>query len=239
MGATSGIGYETARVFLEKGDVVGIAGRRGERLLQLAGEYSGKCFDAVIDVTDPEAPARLAKLIKAMGGMDVYLHVSGIGAQNQALNPAVELDTAETNCVGFTRMVTAAYNYFASVGGGHIAAVSSIAGTRGLGAAPSYSATKRYQNIYIDALSQLSSMQKTKIRFTDIRPGFVDTPLLRNGAYPMLLDARYVANRIYGAIKTGKRRVIVEWRYALLVAMWRMIPEFIWEKIPVGRKKAK
>lgn len=236
MGATSGIGYETARIFLEKGYVVGVVGRRIENLYHLEEKYRGRCFVGAIDVTSDDAVSRFKKLASDMGGMDIYLHVSGTGAQNQTLEPSVELTTVQTNCTGFTRMITAAYAYFVSKGGGHIAAVTSIAGTRGLGAAPAYSATKRYQNIYIDALSQLSSMQGKHIRFTDIRPGFVDTPLLKNGAYPMLLDARKVAARIYGAVNAGRRRVVIDWKYALIVAIWRMIPEFIWEKMPVGKK---
>lgn len=237
IGATSGIGYRTAEVFLAKGYTVGVAGRRGENLKPLEEKYPGKCFKAIIDITAADAGLKLKTLISDMGGMDIYLHVSGVGAQNQALLPETELNTVETNCTGFTRMVTAAYNYFVSAGSGHIAVVSSIAGTKGLGAAPSYSATKRYQNIYIDALSQLAAIQKKQIRFTDIRPGFVDTPLLKQGAYPMLMQADYVAMRIYKAIKARKRRITIDWRYKALVLLWRLIPEHIWEKMPVGRKK--
>ena len=80
-----------------------------------------------------------------------------------------------------------AFDYFRKQGGGHLAAISSIAGTKGLGAAAAYSASKRYQNTYLDALAQLSRMQRLDIRITDIRPGFVDTPLLREGKYPMLM----------------------------------------------------
>lgn len=236
-GATSGIGYQTAKLFLKKGHMVGIAGRRGEKLRQIADEYPGRCHSAIIDITEGDAALKLSRLIDEMGGMDIYLHISGVGAQNQSLDPETELNTVETNCVGFTRMITAACNYFVSAGGGHIAVVSSIAGTKGLGAAPSYSATKRYQNIYIDALSQLASIKKCPIRFTDIRPGFVDTPLLKQGSYPMLMTPGYVAGRIYKAIKAGKRRVTIDWRYKILVCMWRLIPEFIWERLPVGRKK--
>ena len=79
-------------------------------------------------------------------------------------------------------MVNTAFHYFARQGKGHIAVISSIAGTKGLGIAPAYSATKRFQNTYIDALEQLAYMQKKKaIHFTDIRPGFVKTDLLNDG----------------------------------------------------------
>lgn len=237
MGATSGIGFCTAERFLSEGYTVGVAGRRSDKLQYFTEKYPERCYSAEIDITEDDAAERLHTLIEATGGMDVYLHLSGIGTQNQALAPEIEINTAKTNSVGFTRMITAAYNYFVSAGGGHIAAVSSIAGTKGLGAAPAYSATKRYQNIYIDSLAQLSAIRKLPIKFTDIRPGFVDTPLLKQGAYPMLMKAEHVATRIYKAVTSRKRRITIDWRYKILVLIWKSIPEYIWERLPVGRKK--
>lgn len=76
------------------------------------------------------------------GGMDVFLLSSGIGKQNLSLYPDIELQTAATNVSGFIRMVNAAYHYFEQQGKGHIAVISSIAGTKGLGSAPAYSANQ-------------------------------------------------------------------------------------------------
>ena len=184
MGATSGIGLETAKRCIAAGWRVGAAGRRSEELERLRGLAPQQVETEAIDVTDDAAPAALERLIERLDGMDVYLHVAGVGSQNPQLDPAVELHTVRTNVEGFTRMTTAAYGYFAAHGGGRIAVVSSIAGTRGLGVAAAYSASKRFQNTYIDSLAQLARMQGSKIRFTDIRPGFVATALLRNADYP-------------------------------------------------------
>ena len=132
-------------------------------------------------------------------------------------------------------MITAAWKYFADNGiSGHIAAITSIAGTKGLGSAPAYSATKSFQNCYLDSLAQLSHLNKLDISFTDIRPGFVKTDLLNDGKnYPMLLDKRKVARIIVEAILKQKRRVIVDWRYAVIVFFWRLIPNCIWERLPI------
>lgn len=77
----------------------------------------------------------------------------------------------------------------------------SIAGTKGLGIAPAYSATKRFQNTYIQCLAQLSAMTRANITFTDIRPGFVDTDLLRSGNYPMLMRPEKTARMIVDALR--------------------------------------
>ncbi len=234
MGATSGIGYHTARLFAEAGWRVGVAGRRMERLTELQQLYPEQIVAQSIDITAKDATTSLMSLVEQLGGMDIYLHISGIGKQNQSLAEQIELSTVTTNVEGFTRMVGEAYRYFATRGGGHIAVISSIAGTRGLGSAPAYSATKRFQNCYIDSLVQLSRMSKTKVTFTDIRPGFVATPLLSDGEnYPMLMNVEYVAKRVYRAVSTHRRRVVIDWRYAILVALWRMIPQPIWERLTI------
>ena len=233
IGVTSGIGNEVARLYIKQGWRIGVAGRRLERLEELRAEAPGQIEAIQLDVTNPDAPERLAELIRKVGGMDIFLLSSGVGSQNRALDPEIELATVETNTVGFTRMVTAAYGYFKEHGGGQLAIISSIAGTKGLGAAPAYSATKRYQNTYIEALDQLARMEKLPIVFTDIRPGFVKTDLLKNDKYPMLMSPEYVARKIVKAIGRKKRRAVIDWKYAILVFFWKLIPGFIWRRLPI------
>lgn len=239
-GATSGIGRETALQYISDGWTVGVTGRRTERLQQLEVLAPGRVFTKALDVCREDAADRLRELIEEMGGMDVYLHCAGIGFQNPSLDTDTELNTARTNVEGFTRLVTAAFNYFKCRDtGGHIAIISSIAGTKGMGAAPAYSAGKRFQNTYIDALAQLSRVQRLGITFTDIRPGFVDTDLLKQGHYPMLMHPADVARRIFHAVNRRKRVVVIDGRYRLLVFFWRLVPRMLWERLPVGISRQK
>ena len=233
IGATSGIGQEVAHLFVQQGWYIGIAGRRENALQNMQQAYPGQIEIQCLDVTKEDALLHLNELISRLGGMDLFFLSSGVGYQNRNLEPEIELHTARTNVEGFTRMITAAFDYFKKTDGGHIAVISSIAGTKGLGVAPAYSATKRFQNTYIDALAQLSRMQHLNIRFTDIRPGFVATDLLRNGKYPMLMNADKVARHIVRALKRRKRVAIIDRRYRLLVFFWRMIPRWLWERLPI------
>jgi short-subunit dehydrogenase len=234
IGATSGIGREVALVYMAQGWKVGIAGRRATELETIRAMAPNQVFTQVIDVTKDDAPDHLQTLIDKVGGMDIFLLSSGIGKQNYTLDTEIELATAATNVEGFIRMTNAAYHYFEKHGQGHLAVISSIAGTKGLGAAAAYSATKGFQNMYVDALDQLARMQKLNITFTDIRPGFVATPLLKcSKRYPMLMQAPIVALDIVDAIKRKKRVAIIDWRYRLLVAFWRLIPKWIWLRLPV------
>lgn len=238
VGATSGIGLETARLCIREGWRIGAAGRRLEALEALRAEAPEQIEIEPLDITRDDAPERLEKLIERLGGMDIYLHSSGIGSRNTDLQPDIELATLRTNGEGFVRMIVAAFNYFRNHGGGHIAVISSIAGTKGLGSAPAYSATKRMQNTYIDALSQLARMEGYGIHFTDIRPGFVATPLLaKDGHYPMLMPTEKVARRIMQVLRKPQRRVVIDRRYALFVFFWKMIPQWLWERLKIRKEE--
>ena len=234
IGATSGIGREVALIYIAQGWKVGVAGRREAELESLRAEYPEQVYAQTLDVTQEDVPEKLHALIEQVGGMDVFLLSSGIGKQNPTLETGLELATAATNVEGFIRMTNAAFHYFEQQGHGHLAVISSIAGTKGLGAAPAYSATKGFQNIYMDALDQLARMKKLNIQFTDIRPGFVATPLLNNQKkYPMLMEAPIVALDIVSAIEKKKRVAIIDWKFRLLVGFWRLIPKWIWLRLPI------
>ena len=235
VGATSGIGREVALSMLRRGWLLGIAGRREDLLEELRAEFPENVAVHPIDVTKGDAAEGLSRLIELRGGMDLFFLASGAGRQNPSLDEEIEMRAAETNVSGFIRVVTAAYRYFEAKGSGHIAVISSIAGTKGLGGAPAYSATKRFQNTYIEALAQLTRIKNAKIKFTDIRPGFVDTALLnsKDHKYPMLMSPDKVASAIMKAIDKKKRIVVIDWRYRILVFFWKLIPRWLWERMKI------
>ena len=233
MGATSGIGREVAIELARRGWKVGIAGRRKDRLEALRQSVEGIVAACPIDVTQADAPERLDELIAATGGMELYFHSSGIGWQNLGLEAEKELQTVATNGMGFTRMVGHAFRRLAEHGGGRIACISSIAGTKGLGAAPAYSATKRFQSHYMECLAQLARIRQLPVRITDVRPGFVATDLIANANYPLQLSAVQVARQIVDALEQGKRVVTIDWRYRLLVFFWKWLPGWLWVRLRV------
>ena len=229
IGASSGIGMEVAKLLLQEGWTLGVAARRVELLQTI-----GAAEVAQIDVTAEDAPERLRDLMARLGGMDLFFYASGIGKQNRTLTEDIELRTMATNAVGFTRMIGTAYRYFAERGEGHIAAITSIAGTMGLGPAPAYSATKAMQSTYLQALEQQTRQRGLNIKFTDIRPGFVATALLDDDfPYPMLMKPQVVARDIVESIRRGRHVRVIDYRYRALTFVWRLIPRWIWRRIRI------
>ncbi len=232
IGASSGIGREVAKLLLAKGCHLGVAARREDRLEALKQLAPDRVEVQAIDVTADDATSRLRGLIERLGGMDLFFYASGVGKQNRMLTEDIELNTVNTNALGFTRMIGEAYRYFAERGEGHIAVITSIAGTKGLGPAPSYSATKAMQNVYLQSLEQQANARKLNIRFTDIRPGFVDTDLLSGDfRYPMMLKPENVAQQIVKAIHHKRHIQVIDWRYAILTSLWRCLPRPLWRHL--------
>lgn len=238
IGATSGIGREAAARLVKEGWQVGITGRRKEALASFREEYGSAVHTAVMDVTQAGATEALDRLIEEMGAPDLFFYVSGVGYQNRELDLDREIRTIRTNCEGMVRMVDHFINYvrahqeiYNQAHKAHVAVISSIAGTAGMGTAPAYSATKRMVQTYLSALVQLCRMEKYPVQFTDIRPGFVATDLLNpEKHYPMLLSREKAGDEVMKAIRKKKRIHTFDWRFRMMVFGWKCIPRWLWER---------
>ena len=239
IGATSGIGREVARALAKRGVVVGVAGRRADRLVELQAEFGEeRVHIAEMDVTRDDATERLDALISQVGAPDLLLYASGIGKQNPVLDPAIELNTVATNSTGMVRLVVHFLGYvkrssqYDAKHKAHIAVISSVAGTKGMGSAPAYSATKSMQSTYLSALAQYVRMYDVPALFSDIRPGFVATEILNpEKRYPMLMTPAAATRHILRGLRRRRRVIIFDWRFKLIVLLWRLIPRCLWERM--------
>ena len=243
IGASSGIGHAVAEGLAAQGVRVGIAARRIERLEALAERYGSEHIAyRAMDVTRDDATAILDELIDEVGAPDILLYATGIGRQNPELDVTTELDTVATNCAGMVRIVDHFINYtkhstaYDAKHKAHIAVITSVAGTMGIGVAPAYSATKSMQSAYLVALSQLARTERLPITLGDIRPGFVATEILNPAKhYPMMMSAQEASRHVIRSLRRRQRITTFDWRYRLLVALWRLIPCALWERLTVVR----
>ena len=233
MGASSGMGYGVAEALASRGVKVGIAARHVAPMKALKEKYPEFVEYAKIDITKPEAVNQLSDLIEELGGMDIYFHVAGIYNENLYLDPEKDVAVATTNCTGFARMISAAYRYFrVNKKKGQIAAITSVAGTKGIGRLAAYSSSKKFGQWYLDAIEQLSNAENSGITITDIRPGWVRTPLENpDRNYPMNMTVDYVVPKIIKAIVRKYRVAVVDWRWNIFTGVWRSIPNAVWVKM--------
>lgn len=239
MGASSGIGLAVAEALASRGVKTGLAARHTKELHALKEKYPDCVEYESIDVTHADGPKKLEDLIDKLGGMDIYFHVAGIGYANPTLAPHREAEMIATNAAGFARMVSAAYGYYRDNGiKGQIVALTSVAGTNGIGEMAAYSASKKCAQTYLVALEQLANKEKVDITFTDIRPGWIRTPLLDSDkSYPMEMTLDYVVPQIIRAIVKHPRVAYIDARWAAVCAAWKAIPDAVWAKMNVSPTK--
>lgn len=230
IGATSGIGRELALTYLRQGCVVGVTGRRTERLKEIQEIFPDHCHWREMDVQSKDAVAVFEDLVREMGGLELMIYCAGVGTQNPGLDLELELNTVDTNADGYVRMATRAYNFFKQQNHGHIAVIASLAGIRPLRQSPAYSATKRFQIHYTSCLAQKANQECVPTVFTTIVPGFIKTDMLKF-TYPFAISLEKGARLIYNKIEKRRRFSTVPGRWRWIEPLWRLIPNFLWEKI--------
>lgn len=245
IGATSGIGRQLACSLLESGWRVGIAWRREDRLRKLVDTYGNdRAIARYMDVTPNDAPCQLDNLLTETGAPDLFLHVAGIGNEEGPLNEEIELKIVSTHCDGMVRVVSHFINYikkepyYSDKRKVCIGIVSSLAGTKGMGVSPAYSASKKMQSTYVSALSQHVRMHGIPATLSDIRPGFVDTDILLPGTPPFAIMSVEAASRqILKGVARRKRIIVFDWRYRMLSFAWSLIPRWLWERMTFVKTK--
>ncbi len=232
IGATSGIGKSLAEKLVIEGYLVGITGRREEMLKILEENHIGKILSMKMDVQDLSSIESICnELVIKLGGLDLLIISAGIGEENKLLDFSIENNAIKTNVQGFTCVADWGMNYFKKQGHGHLVNISSVAGIRGNGLAPSYNSSKAFQINYFEGLRLNAAKSNSSIYVTDVRPGFVDTAMAKGNGLFWVAPVEKAAEQIYAAIKRKKKVVYISKRWRLISYILKAIPYSILKKL--------
>ena len=230
IGASSGLGLGLARVMAKAGWGLGLAGRNGAALEALRSELGGEVHTGILDVTHPQnVPGALDALLAALGGVDCVVISSGVSPHNRKLLWDVEETTLATNVLGFAACANWAAHHFFEKRSGQIVGLSSVASLRGSPQVPAYNASKAFASRYMEGLRW--NLGKYGVTVTDVRPGYIDTPMTegQKGMF-WVVDAHTAARQIYSAILKKRRVAYVPRRWALVALAARAAPAFLYKK---------
>lgn len=227
VGATSGIGQELAKILVKKGHKIGITGRRKHILQEFKNQHPSNCVFSDFDCTKDNNSKKLDELAHKLGGVDLLILSSGIGDVNENLNFDMENNTNQLNVIAFTEIVCWAFNYFEKQQKGHLAAISSVAGLRGLRLCPAYNASKAYQINYLESLRQKAYKLKAPVYVTDIRPGFVDTAMAKGDGIFWMASKEKAAKQILNIINNKKGVGYVSKRWSLIAVILKIVPSWL------------
>ncbi len=236
-GASSGIGAAVARELHRRGWKVGLVARRAEALAELAAELGEGAAWQAADVTDAEAlAAALGALEAALGPCDLLLANAGTGDELRLdrFDPARITGLMRINYDGVVHAFAAVLPGMLERGGGHLAAVSSLAGWRGLPRSGSYSATKAAVSTLLEAVRPLATPRG--IAVTAIHPGFVKTPLTDRNRFkmPFIWPVERAATVICDGLEARRRRIDFPLPMVLTVLLLRHLPGWLYD--PVARR---
>lgn len=224
IGATSGIGKELAKLLVNDGYKVIITGRRLALLEEIKATNPENYDIKKHDVTNLESNIQLfEELKKEYKSIQLIVYSSGIGEANYKLDWEKENVILQTNVIAATQIYGLAYNYFRRQSYGHLVGISSIASIRGNRHAPSYFASKAFQVNYLESLYMKGKRSKAKIQVTDIRPGFIDTPMALGDTFWMS-SVEKATKQIFTAIKKKKRKAYITKRWRLVALVLKIVP---------------
>ena len=232
-GATSGIGRALTEILIKEGYKVAITGRRIEKLKDLQHKYPNHILIKQNDIQEVDDVEKVFnEILTEFKAIHLIVQSSGVGFVNPKLEWQKEEQTILTNVLGVTKLYVLAYNLFKKQQFGHLVGISSIASIRGSRAAPDYFASKAYQKSYLEGLYiKTKSIKSKKVFITDIRPGFVDTPMTLGDKLFWMVPLDKAAQQIYRAIRKKKRVAYISKRWKLIAIVLKLVPSWLLKKL--------
>lgn len=232
VGASSGLGRGTALGLARAGFRVAITGRREHLLRELAAEMPDSFVVSAFDVTELETlPYRLQALVDELGGLDLFFISAGGGDLNEKLDFRIDAEMISLNVSAFTLQAEWAFNHFRHQGHGQLAAISSIAGLRGLRQSPGYNACKAYQVNYLEGLRNKAHKLQLPITVTDVRPGFVDTPAAKGKGRFWQASVEKASAQITRAVLAKKEVAYVTKRWLFIAYLLKIMPRWVMKQV--------
>ena len=229
VGASTGIGAETAKLLLARGARVALSARSADKLAAVAAGASGagRAIVEPLDFTDAAAVgAAWKRILTAWGGVDLVLVVAGTHEEMRAweLTDAKARALLETNLHGVIGTVAAVVPALLGQGRGAIGIVASVAGYGGLPKALIYGASKAALINFAETL--YFDLHGRGLGVYLINPGFVRTPLTANNDFrmPYLIDADQAAREIVAGLERGEFEIHFPKAFSRRLKLLRLLP---------------
>ena len=230
-GASSGIGRALSLQYAQEGIVLHLCGRNKDRLKEVAdlcGEKGAKVFTYLFDTTDEKEAQKAILLAHKNKPLDLVIANAGVsgGVLGTDETPISTRQIMQTNVFGTLNTVLPAIEVMKKRGG-HIALVASLAGYRGMGSCPAYSASKACVKAFGEALR--GQHKYKNLHITTICPGFIETPLTdKNRFYmPFLMKADKAAKLIKKRLERAPALIAFPWPMAFGAWLGGALPTWI------------
>jgi short-subunit dehydrogenase len=236
-GASSGIGGALAIELAKRGAKLGLVARRADVLTEIADRIKTLGSQSLVLPADVRDAASLrkaaAELQSGLGPIDVLIANAGVGPSRDGsdLDAAEVSNVININVIGATNSVAAVIPEMVARGQGHLVAISSLAGYRGLPKSAAYCASKAAVSAFFESLRL--DLEPKGIAVTIIHPGFIKTPLTsgRDAQMPFLMELDDAVQKIVRAIEKRKKSYAFPWQLATIVRAGMVMPIWMYDRI--------
>jgi len=224
MGASSGIGRETALRFAKRGAKVVVAARSEAGLRSLEGEIrelDGEATTVVADVSEFEQVEAVAqRAVEEYGRLDTWVHLAAVGlfAPFDQTQPEEFKRVVDVDLMGQVYGAMAALPRIKREGSGTLVHVSSVVGKRSAPLQSAYSASKHGVDGFLEALRvELSQEGWNDIGVTNVMPAAINTPFFAKArtklgvkpkGFPPTYQPRVVADTILYSAEKAPRDIV-------------------------------
>ena len=242
VGASSGIGRETALQFAKKGAKVVVAARSESGLNSLVAEiqsFGGEAQAVVADVAEFEQVKAIAdKTVLTYGRLDTWVHLAATGvlAMFDQITPEEFYRVIHVNLMGQVYGAMAALPHLKREGRGALIHVSSVEGKRSLPLQSPYSSAKHGLQGFLESLRVELMHEKIPISVTSILPSVINTPYynkvrtklgVKPTGIPPYYDPSLVADAILYTAEHPTREYIVGDVGKVLDVLQRVSPSLV------------
>jgi NAD(P)-dependent dehydrogenase (short-subunit alcohol dehydrogenase family) len=242
MGASSGIGRETALRFADRGARVVVSARGEEGLASLVEEIrreGGEATYAVADTSEFEQVKAVAeRAVEEYGTLDTWVHLAAVGlfATFEETTPKEFARVVDVNLMGQVYGAMAALPHIKQEGRGALIHVSSVEAKRSFPFHGAYGASKHGIDGFLEALRVELRHEGWPIGVTQVMPGTINTPFFDKGrtklgvkpvGVPPIYEPETVANIILYAAEHPARDLVSGGAAQALILNQRLSPRLL------------
>jgi NAD(P)-dependent dehydrogenase (short-subunit alcohol dehydrogenase family) len=224
IGASSGIGRETALRFARKGARVVVSARSEEGLDSLVEKIRAEGGDAsyvVAEVTDFDQVKAVAdRAVEEYGRLDTWVHLAAVGlfATFEQTTPEEFERVIDVNLMGQVYGAMAALPHIKREGRGTLIHISSMGAKRSIPLQSAYCASKHGIDGFLEALRVELKHEGWPISVTQVMPATINTPFFDKArtklgvkpvAPPPIYGPNIVADAILHAAENSARDLVV------------------------------
>ena len=220
-GGAQGIGRELALVFADEGAELILTDIKKEQLEQTRDEIAARgtrCTSYMLDVTDPEAIARVRDQVhQDMGQIDVLVNNAGVVFGGPFLEVPLEqhVTTYRVNVEGVVAMTHAFLPDLMARSDTHLLNIASASGLMGLPYGSSYASSKWAVIGFSESIRlELKLLGYRQVGVTTVCPSYVGTGMFAGVDTPKatrMLEPPALARRIVKAVKHNDVLVYEPW----------------------------